>query len=129
MVKKKADGGHIAPAGAALRRVGDRLRMVRELLGLDQTACAEAVAQLPSTWSRWESGQRTPDTVLLASWCDKVGCSLDFIYRGRIGGTLDPNLAALLGRAMAEQPPAGAADAAVAKRPRGRPRKHPQPAR
>jgi transcriptional regulator with XRE-family HTH domain len=53
----------------------------------------------PQMLNKWEKGTRQPNIDLLIAVCDAAGCSLDFIFRGRIGrDTMHPDLkAALIG--------------------------------
>jgi len=45
-----------------------------------------------STWNKYEAGTRLPPPYAMAAFCEMFGCSMDWLYRGRPGGIMDPEL-------------------------------------
>lgn len=66
--------------------IGRRLRASREALGLPQKALYKPLRVGKSTWSMWEIGDRLPDPLAMARFCNTHGVSLDWIYRGDTSG-------------------------------------------
>ncbi|MGE3756891.1 MAG: helix-turn-helix domain-containing protein [Pseudobdellovibrionaceae bacterium] len=57
---------------------GKKLRQARKSLGLRQSDLAEAVGVEPSTVSRWETGEDSPDDVRLPTICKTLKVSPDY---------------------------------------------------
>jgi transcriptional regulator with XRE-family HTH domain len=62
--------------------IGHRLLVLRKALGYSQVAMAQLMAQAPSTWAMYETGERRIHIDQALKLCGTVGCSLDWIYRG-----------------------------------------------
>lgn len=75
-----------------LKEVGARLAWVRVAVGWTQTAIAKMAGVDQSTWTKWERGERLASVAHVAKVCDTFGCTLDFVYRGKIGGLLRRDL-------------------------------------
>ena len=66
--------------------VGERVRLLRESLGLTPTEFASK-ANLPRPGvSNWESGRQRPGFKDAKSICDVYGVTLDWLFLGRIEG-------------------------------------------
>jgi DNA-binding XRE family transcriptional regulator len=68
-----------------LSAVGIRLRMVRQVLDHTQAQWAKALNVNPQILNKWEQGTRAPNIDKLILICASSGCTLDFIFRGRLG--------------------------------------------
>ena len=66
--------------------IARRLRATRLALGLKPSALCEATGIGTSTYSQWEAALRFPDVVQMIALCDRFALTLDWIYRGQIGG-------------------------------------------
>lgn len=79
-------------------RLGDRLRMVREILepALEQVAAVMGVD--PATWAKWESGAERPGVGKMQEFAHRFGGGLDFLYTGTLAGISPLLLAELLTR-------------------------------
>lgn len=67
-------------------KIAQRLRATRTALGLNARALCQAVELGESTYSQWERGLRFPEVLQMLPLCDRFGLTLDWIYRGHIGG-------------------------------------------
>ena len=83
---------HDEPGSAYLRGVGERLRWIRETIGWTQAQCAKAAGVDASTWTKYEAGTRLASVSHMARLAGQVGFSLDFLYRGKIGGVMRRDL-------------------------------------
>ena len=93
------------------KRVGYRLRMAIEALGVTQVQAAQVMGVTPQKLRNWVSGDNYPDPLLLRLFCDRYNVTFDWLYRENLSGMASP-LADVLweaGRASPEVP-AGAAD-------------------
>lgn len=75
-----------------LEQVGDRLAWLRDAVEMSQTAIAEAVNVDQSSWAKYEGGKRMPPLHVMMRVATLFGASLDYIYRGKIGGVMRPDL-------------------------------------
>jgi transcriptional regulator with XRE-family HTH domain len=75
-----------------LKQVGERVAWLRLAIGWTQTALAKHAGVDQSTWTKWEHGERLASVSHMARVCDSFGCTLDFIYRGKIGGLMRRDL-------------------------------------
>lgn len=75
-----------------LQAVGIRLRMLREVLGHSQADWARALRIKPQILNKWEQGTRQPNIETLIVICGSTGCTLDFIFRGKIGADMRQEL-------------------------------------
>ncbi len=62
-----------------LRRIGDRLRLVREGTGLDPRELGERCGVHPNDITRWERGAQMPSLVYVLALCEATGASADFL--------------------------------------------------
>lgn len=80
MEKKPLKPEQTAPAVCA------RLSRLREALGLRKGEIAARVGLSQSQWSNYEKGIRMPNLEDMIRLADEFGASLDYIYRGLVGG-------------------------------------------
>lgn len=66
--------------------VGRRLRQTLGLLGLANKAFCQAYSVGTSRLSNWLGGANVADLDKMIDLCDDYGLTLDWIYRGRLGG-------------------------------------------
>ena len=79
------DGG----AGSAwVAQVGERLRWAREICADNQSQAAKLLGADQSTFSLYERGERMVSIAVALRACSLWGLSLDYLYRGLIGGSL-----------------------------------------
>ncbi|MFC0411058.1 helix-turn-helix domain-containing protein [Roseomonas elaeocarpi] len=71
---------------------GRHLNMVAAIVEINQTRVAEALSVDQSTVNKWFAGTRLPPPYHMATFADLFGCSLEFIYRGKIGGPMRRDL-------------------------------------
>jgi len=71
-----------------LAAVGRRLAWFREVVGWTQVDLARAAGVDQSTWAKYESGKRLASVSHVARLCGPLGLSLDYVYRGKVGGLL-----------------------------------------
>lgn len=72
--------------------VGARVAWFREAVGWTQTDLAKLAGVDQSTWTKWEGGKRLASVAHMARVCDALGCTLDYVYRGKVGGLLRRDL-------------------------------------
>lgn len=65
--------------------VGNRLRLVRRVLDLNQGEFGERAGIQRSTYSQIENGERLPSIESAIALCDAYRISLDWIFRGQPG--------------------------------------------
>jgi len=87
-----------------LKAVGIRLRMLREVLGHSQADWARALKIKPQILNKWEQGTRQPNIETLVVICGSTGCTLDFIFRGKIGLDMRQELRTALVAAFPNSP-------------------------
>ena len=75
-----------------LAQVGRHLRMLRIANGHSQVQWADALQITPQLLNKWEKGTRQPNIDVLIRICESFRCSMDFIFRGRLGHDVDPEL-------------------------------------
>ena len=61
----------------------DRIAAVRKAAGLTQEQLGELLGVTRQAVSKWESGQTSPDASTLASLCEKLRVSADYVLLGR----------------------------------------------
>lgn len=84
---------HDGKKGSAfVKGVGQRLEWVRLVIGWTQIQCAKVSGIDQSTWTKYEGGTRLAPIHNIVPFCERTGASLDFIYRGRIGGVMRRDL-------------------------------------
>jgi DNA-binding XRE family transcriptional regulator len=66
--------------------------MLREVLGHTQADWARALTIKPQMLNKWEQGSRLPNIETLILICASTGCTLDFIFRGRLGADMKQEL-------------------------------------
>jgi transcriptional regulator with XRE-family HTH domain len=62
--------------------IGDRLKLARLALDLSQRELCDRVGIGFSTYNQWEKGRKRPEIDEANKLCDRLGYSLDWIYRG-----------------------------------------------
>jgi transcriptional regulator with XRE-family HTH domain len=75
--------------------IGERIRLYREEHGLSQKQLAEETGIFPSQLCRYEKGMEVPGSATLARLAGFMGCTLDYLYYGRVEqviGKIDPLL-------------------------------------
>jgi transcriptional regulator with XRE-family HTH domain len=77
-------------------RIGERLRLLREALGLKPSEMADRLGIERTYWSRFEGGKRPITNDVAALLVERFGVTLDFILLGRkdklpldLAGTID----------------------------------------
>lgn len=60
---------------------GNRLRQIREEMGLSQEKFAEKLGTSKQVISRYETNQRTPKITLASEYAEKLGVTLDYMTR------------------------------------------------
>jgi transcriptional regulator with XRE-family HTH domain len=63
-------------------QIGDRIRQVRELYGIEQAELARALEVDPSTLNKIEKGKRAPSVFNIISLASRLRVSTDFLLRG-----------------------------------------------
>jgi len=87
-----------------LLAVGARMRMLRAVLGHTQAEWAHVLNIKPQILNKWEQGARQPNMETLMLICGSTGCTLDFIFRGRIGEDMREELRRALLASYRESP-------------------------
>ena len=64
----------------SLKQLGNRLRTLREGLGISQAKFAEIIGSTQSSINRYENGQATPTVELLRKYADYFDVSMDYIF-------------------------------------------------
>jgi transcriptional regulator with XRE-family HTH domain len=64
--------------------IGERIRSYREQHGLSQKQLGEETGILPSQICRYEKGTEVPGSGTLARLAAFMGCTLDYLYYGRV---------------------------------------------
>lgn len=64
------------------REVGQRLRVVREVYGMNQAEFGRRAHLAPNTYNMIELGSKLPSVFVAIALCDAHGLTLDYIYRG-----------------------------------------------
>ena len=67
---------------AAVRRLSENLRTLRELTGMSQTAFARSLFVARTSYSDYERGIRFPDLSLVLFICDKFKVNLNTLLYG-----------------------------------------------
>lgn len=62
-----------------MKQLGNRLRTLREGLGISQAKFAEIIGSTQSSINRYENGQATPTVELLRKYADYFDVSMDYI--------------------------------------------------
>lgn len=73
-------------------QMGNRLRAMREALGLKKSEVADAIEIERTYWSRFEGGQRPLSFEVAARLCSRYGVTMDYLILGRLN-TLPLDLA------------------------------------
>jgi len=66
--------------------VGERLRLTRQITGLDQGEFAGRAGIAPNTYNQIEKGKKYPSTEKAIALCEAYDLTLDWIYRGDPSG-------------------------------------------
>jgi len=91
-------------SSATLTAVGARLRMLRNVIGHSQAEWARVLRIEPQILNKWERGTRQPNVDTLVLICNSTGCTLDFIFRGRVGADMRQELREALLSSYRESP-------------------------
>lgn len=75
-----------------MRKMGQRLRWVREALGLNQTDMARMVGLTQTGWSLYERGKRWPDQFAAVRLMAKLKVTREYLLTGDLSG-IDRDLA------------------------------------
>lgn len=76
-------------------RRGLRIRAAREALGYNQRKLCQLLDIQPNRWNQFEKGSRNPPVDPMMKWADRMGVSLDWVYRGRLDA-VPPTLASAI---------------------------------
>jgi DNA-binding XRE family transcriptional regulator len=87
-----------------LEGVGARLRMVRAVLSHTQADWARALKITRHLLNKWEQGAAQPNIDVMTMICASTGCTLDFIYRGRVGLDMKQELREALAHSFRDSP-------------------------
>lgn len=68
------------------RAIGERLAMLRQVLGLAQYEVAARAGIPPNTYNQYETGVRRPSLENAVALCEAFDLTLDWIYRGDPSG-------------------------------------------
>lgn len=82
------------------KAVAGRLRVLLDVVGWSQAQVVQLLQEDQSSVSKWVRGERLQPVYHMATLCDQAGCSLDFLYRGKIGSTMREDLALRLAAAL-----------------------------
>ena len=63
-----------------MKQLGNRLRTLREGLGISQAKFAEIIGSTQSSINSYENGQATPTVELLRKYADYFDVSMDYIF-------------------------------------------------
>jgi transcriptional regulator with XRE-family HTH domain len=66
--------------------IGERLKLVRNVVGYSQLEFCERARIAPNTYNQLERGNRRPAIENAIALCETYGITLDWIYRGDMGG-------------------------------------------
>lgn len=78
--------------------------MLRSVLGHSQSEWARVLRIKVQILNKWEQGVRSPNIDTLILICNSTGCTLDFIFRGRVGEDLKQELRQALLNSYRESP-------------------------
>jgi transcriptional regulator with XRE-family HTH domain len=72
---------------AWMKAVGDRLRLLRESVGLTQLQMAKMIGyKTKQVWTKYEGGKLTPKPYHMVIVAARLRVSLDYVYRGTLFG-------------------------------------------
>ena len=63
-----------------MKQLGNRLRALRESIGISQAKFADVIGSTQSSMNRYENGQATPTVELLRKYADYFDVSMDYIF-------------------------------------------------
>lgn len=75
-----------APGRRPLDEIAERLRWTREALGVNQAEIARRAKLSPQQWNNYEKGRQRIALDEALKLCTATGVTLDWIYRGDLGG-------------------------------------------
>lgn len=64
----------------SMKQLGNRLRALRESIGISQAKFADVIGSTQSSINRYENGQATPTVELLRKYADYFDVSMDYIF-------------------------------------------------
>ena len=70
----------------SLASIGDRLRLTRQVAGLQQNEFCLRAGLATNTYNQYEQGKRRPSIDHANALCDAYKLTLDWIYRGDPSG-------------------------------------------
>lgn len=82
MAKHPMTEAERAEAQRLRKDVGQRLRVVREVLGLNQVEFGRRAGLAANTYNMIEGGTKLPSISVAIALCDAHGLTLDYIFRG-----------------------------------------------
>lgn len=85
MPKRPKTSEEIESRRALMRASGNRLRLVRDVLGMDQGEFAKRAGLTSNQYNMIELGDRLPSIEAAIELCDTYRISLDWIFRGEPG--------------------------------------------
>ncbi len=71
-----------------LVEIGNRLKVARLALDLNQKEICEVLGVKVATWNHWESGRRIPDPMAMKDLYLLHGVTMEWIYAGAPNGTI-----------------------------------------
>lgn len=88
-----AQSRHTGDGATGIRAVAERLQKLRETLGFTQSAMSSMIGgtERGQTWQNYEAGRRLIAVPHALALCQRLGITLDWIYRGNVLG-LPPEL-------------------------------------
>jgi transcriptional regulator with XRE-family HTH domain len=75
-----------------MEAVGRRLGLLLQVIGWDQSQVARMLSVDQSTVNKWIKGKRLQPFYHMITICEQSGCSLDYLYRGRLGRVMREDL-------------------------------------
>jgi len=74
------------------KAVGARLELLFSVCGWDQSQVSRLLSVDQSTVNKWVKGSRLQPVYHMITLCEQSGCTLDFLYRGKLGGLMRSDL-------------------------------------
>lgn len=74
------------PVTFTRKLIGERLRLVRVAVGLNQIELCRAIGLGASMYNQWEKGTKIPNIADLIRFCQFTGATTDYIFCGDMRG-------------------------------------------